>query len=158
MEFFTDPFYGGEQNYEDDEEKKYKPDINKQVELELLKEDLRRNQQQLKQLEMQNQIIKQQVQKQEHKQEPEKTNDSLFDISNNRLLLFMIFLLIMFCVLQQQSHKSQIKDLSLMLLQNIRGTNSTLDTKDSSNIVAPVDASTGLKLQQPVQQTVQQAQ
>ena len=130
MEFFTDPFYGGEQNYEDDEEKKYKPDINKQVELELLKEDLRRNQQQLKQLEMQNQIIKQQVQKQVHKQEPEKTNDHLFDISNNRLLLLMIFLLIMFCVLQQQSHKNQIKDLSLMLLQNIRGTNSTLDTKD----------------------------
>jgi hypothetical protein len=152
MEFFTDPFYGGEQNYEDDEEKKYKPDINKQVELELLKEDLRRNQQQLKQLEMQNQIIKQQVQKQVHKQEPEKTNDYLFDISNNRLLLLMIFLLIMFCVLQQQSHKNQIKDLSLMLLQNIQGTNSTLNTRDSPNIVAPVDTPTGLTLQQPIQQ------
>ena len=39
-----------------------------------------------------------------------------------------------------------------MLLQNIRGTNSTLDTKDSPNMVAPVDASTGLKLQQQAQQ------
>jgi len=141
-----------------------KTDINSQIELELLKEDLKKSKQIIKELERQNQLIKQ-AENQKKNEESDKTNnsmsDTLFDISNNRILLLMIFLLVVFCVVQQQTHKSQLRDISMLFLQNAGSdrAGSAATPNLTPKIVAPVDVN-GLTLQQqaptPQQLQIQQ--
>jgi Fe2+ transport system protein B len=159
MEYFNNPYdpYGNDmpENYEDPAlVYNKKTDINSKIELELLKEDLKKNKQRIQQLEIQNQIIKQRNQEELSKNREESSknredekNDSLFDVSNNRVLMLMIFLLVIFCLMQQHSYKSQIKDLSMMFLQNIN--NAKLNTGENRmlNDNRPIDSTTGLQTQ-----------
>jgi hypothetical protein len=154
MAYFN-PYDNTINDYEDmtnDDLDKKNSDINRQINIELLKEELLKKQQRIKQLELQrirelelqNKMIKQ-------KEEPEQV-DSLFNISNDRVLIMMIVLLVVFCILQQQSYKSYLKDVSTMFLQNINKTPqlnivSPVDTKQF-NIPTITDSATGLPVQQ----------